>query len=179
MDELLVMMRQVMERLDKIETSIDELRAEQRPLSSRDYIHSLQQEKGMDLDEWLKSVDISVKSIRVILEERSYQVLLENLNLDNAMRIFDSKKNTVYCFIDGKWKTMTKQLVEKVQKGLFNKVHKKYCAMRKEPSSELNRTSIKEMSYIEQRGILNSIEDAHTTKFKGDLWNALKSCKAA
>ena len=179
MDELLVLMRQVMDRLDKIDTSLEELRAEQRPLSSRDYIHSLQQEKGVELDNWLKSLDISVKSIRIILEERSYQVLLENLNLNSAMRIFDSKKNTVYCFIDGKWKTMTKQLVEKVQKGIFNKVHKKYCAMRKENSSELNRTSIKEMSYIEQRGILNYIVDAHTTKFKGELWSALKSCKAA
>ena len=71
-------------------------------------------------------------------------------------------------------KTMTKQNIEKVQNALFNKIHKEFTAMKKSDDSELKRAEIKELTYIEQRGIVNQITTTTHTKFKKELYDVLK-----
>ena len=173
MDELLVMMKTLMEKVDRIEVVIEELKDQQRPLSSKDYIHSLKNETAVELDEWLTSIEITKKQLRILLEEKSYLPILSGLKCKRSMRIFDSHKNTVYSFVDGKWKTMTKQNIEKVQNTLFNKIHKTFTAMKKSDDIELKRAEIKELTYIEQRGIVNQITTTTHTKFKKELYYVL------
>ena len=174
MDELLVMMKTLMEKVDRMEVALEEMKDQQRPLSSKDYIHSLKNETAVELDEWLTTVKITKKQVRILLEEKSYLPLLSGLKCKRSMRIFDTHKNTVYCFVDGKWKTMTKQNIEKVQNALFNKIHKEFTAMKKSDDSELKRAEIKELTYIEQRGIVNQITTTTHTKFKKELYDVLK-----
>jgi len=179
MDELLVMVKTLLERMDRIEASIEELKTQQRPLSSKDYIHSLKQEKGIELDEWLKAIKITPKDVRALLEEKNIMALMANLNYQDCMRVFSNNKNTVYCYSGGNWKTLTKPLIVKIKNGIFTKTHKEYCAMKKDNNAELNRESLKDLSYIEQRGILNTITEINTTKFKNDLYKHLKDYTAS
>ena len=174
MDEMLVMMRTLMEKVEKIENTLEELKDQQRPLSSKDYIHSLKNETATELEDWLKAVNIAKKDIRVLLEEKTYLPLLHKLKCNQCLRIFDTNKNTVYCFTEGKWKTMTKQNLEKVQNALFNKIHKEFTAMKKADHIELKHETIKELAYIEQRGIINMITQTTHTKFKKELYDMLK-----
>lgn len=174
MDEVLAMMRTLIEKVDRIENALEELKDQQRPLSSKDYIHSLKNETAIELEEWLSNVKITKKQVRILLEEKSYLSILSQLKCKRSMRIFDTHKNTVYCFVDGKWKTMTKQNIEKVQTGLFNKIHKEFTAMNKSNDNELKRAEIKELTYIEQRGIVNQITTTTHTKFKKELYDVLK-----
>jgi hypothetical protein len=179
MDELLVMMKTLLERVDRIEASIEELKTQQRPLSSKDYIHSLKLEKGVELDHWLKTIKITAKDVRALLEEKNIMALMSNLDYQDCMRVFSNNKNTVYCYSGGNWKTLTKPLIDKIKNGIFTKTHKEYCAMKKNNSQELNRESLKDLSYIEQRGILNTITEINTTKFKNDLYKHLKDYTAS
>jgi hypothetical protein len=174
MDELLVMMKSLIEKVGNLETALEELKEHQRPLASKDYIHSLKNEEAKELDEWLQGIKISVKDIRVLLEEKTYFHILRNIKCKTSLRIFDTHKNTVYCFVDGKWKTMTKGNIEKLQTTLFNKIHKEFTAMKKGDHSDLKHDGIKELTYIEQRGIINLITTTTHTKLKKQLYDTLK-----
>ena len=173
MDELLLMMQKLMDKVEKLEQSLEEIKDQQRPMSSKDYLHSLKNEKAVDLEDWLKEIIIAKKDIRILLEEKSYLSLLIKIKCNQSLKIFKSHKNNIYCFTGGKWKTMTKINLEKMQNALFNKIHKEFTLMKKENDSELKDDSIKELTYIEQRGIINMITTTPHTKFKKELYDIL------
>ena len=100
--------------------------------------------------------------------------MLQKINFEASMRIFDNNKNTVFCFTEGKWKTMTKQNIDKLQNALFNKIHKQYCALKKDNTSRLHQPPIKDLSYIEQRDLINLITKTTHTKFKTEIYRRLQ-----
>ena len=173
MDELIQLVKTLLERVDRIEDSIEELKQQQRPLSSKDYIHSLKSETATEVDTWLTNIEITQKNIRTFLEEKTHIPLLKEINLQSCMKVFDNNKNSVFCYMNGTWKTVNKQIVENIKTKLFNKIIKKFVEMRRIESAELKHDSIKELSYIEQRGILNSLTTITHTKFRNELYNVL------
>ena len=65
MDELIVLMKTLMEKVDRIEVALEEIKDQQRPLSSKDYIHSLKNEAAVELDKWLTTVKITKKQGKI------------------------------------------------------------------------------------------------------------------
>ena len=92
-----------MEKVDRIEVALEEMKDQQRPLSSKDYIHSLKNETAVELDEWLTTVKITKKQVRILLEEKSYLPVLGGLNARDPC-VFSILTKHSLLFVDGKWK---------------------------------------------------------------------------
>ena len=178
MDEkqMMELLKILVEKVDKIENTLEELKSSSY---SKDNTNVLKNEKGVEIDKWLDDIEITSKNIRILLEEKNYTHLLESLNCNKCLKVVNNKKISVYYYSNESWKTLTKPKIEYFQNRLFNKIHKQYLAMKDEKNSELNRESIKSLTYIEQREILNLVTTTPHNKFKRDLYDVLKDCKAS
>lgn len=176
MDEILSILHNLQDRMEAMENSIEELKSQQRPMTSKDYLMCLRKDKGTDFDEFLSNIKINIKDIRKLLEERVYDCILNKIDYSNAMRIFKTNRNTIYIFKEDKWQTMQKDDIIKLQTTIYSKARDTYRTMIKNNHKDLQREKIKELDYLEQRNIVSILKDMKHLSFKHRLYKIIEGC---
>ena len=179
MDEVLAILHNLQERMESLENSIEEMKTQQRPMSSKDYLMYLRKEKGLDLDTFLSSIKITMKDVRKLLEERVYDTILNKIDYSSGMRIFNNNRNTIYIYKDDKWNTMQKEDILKVQNAIYTKVRDIYRGMIKSEHKDLQREKIKELDYLEQRNLISQVKDMKHISFKHRLYKIIEGHTSA
>ena len=174
MDEILAVLTKMQERMEAMENSIEELKSQQRPMTSKDYLGYLRREKGIEFEEFLAKLHFNEEEICKILEEKTYNFLLRAIDFNSSMRIFKNNKNTIYIFKNTKWQTLQKEDIEKLQKTIYSKVRDIYRAMVKSNHKDLQMEKIKELSYLEQREIISQVKDIKHGTFKNKVYKIME-----
>lgn len=184
MDELLALVQSLHEKVDSLREEIDELKGQQRPMTSKDYTFSLKNSDGLDFDEWIGKIKINAKDVETLLLksnkncekiDKNYIDILIKLSECKAMKVFDSNKNTIYIFKKNKWITMKKEDIEKLQNKVQTKLRERFRKMIKEKNSLLNNETIADFSYMEQRNKISQVSTVTHTVLKNDLYKILTS----
>lgn len=173
MDEILSILHTLQERIESIEVSIEELKLNHRPMSSKDFISCLRNESGQEINEFLESIKITVDDIKILLEEKTYSFILNKINFNSGMRVFNRNKNTIYILKEGKWTTMQKEDIILVKTTIYTKVRDEYRKMVKDSHTHLDIPKIKELSYLEQREIVSELNDRKHLTFKHQLYKII------
>lgn len=173
MEEILAMLHKINERIDGLEASIAEMKINQQPMTSKDYIACLRKESGTELSVFLEGIKITVDNIVKLFEEKNPDAIFAEIDYTPSMRIFKNNKNTVYAFKDGKWQTMQKDELNLVQNTIFSKVRETYRAMVKEKNAALNDDKIKDLDYLEQRNIVSELNNIKHLAFKTKLYKII------
>lgn len=185
MDELLALVQSLHEKIDAVREDLDELKGQQRPMSSKDFTFTLKNTTGMDFDEWVSSIKISCKDVETLLlksnkncekNDKNYLDILEKIGKCDSLRVFSNNKNTIYICKKSKWISMRKEDTEKLQTKVQSKLRERFRKMIKENNSIFQNDSIKEFSYMEQRNKISQVSSVSHTVFRNDLYKILTSC---
>jgi hypothetical protein len=192
MDELIALVHSLHEKIDAMREEIEELKGQQRPMTPKDYTYSLKSTEGINFDTFIDSIKITESDIETVLLkssktcnskvdkiDKNYLDILTNMvtsaNIENAMKVFNNNKNTIYIFRNSKWASIKKEELQKLQTKIQTKMRECFRAMVKNKSDILNNDDIKEFSYMEQRNKISQVSKVSHTIFKNDLYKILIS----
>jgi hypothetical protein len=175
MDEIMAMLHVLSTRLEKMEQSMNELKSQQHPSNSVDFIQYLQNEIGEEFETWLSKITISNYDIYNMIEMNSYEPFLKKIDFKLGMRVFPNNKNIIYIIKNGKWKILQLNDIKLMQTTLHTHLLKVFRIMVKEKNKELLRPTIKDLSYLEQRNIISYISITKPPSFKQELYKILIS----
>jgi hypothetical protein len=194
MDELLMLVKSLHEKIDAIEKEVKEIKIQQIqqnqqnqfpiiPMTSNDYTAALKCKSGIEFNTWLTHIKITAKDIETLLlrsikdsgkqHDKNYVAILEKLDTTNSMYAFDNNKNTIYIYVNGKWTTLKKDTIKALQTKIQTKLREVFRKMTKENNALLNHESIQEMSYMEQRNKISQVSEATPTQFKNLLYKII------
>lgn len=182
MEEVLTLIKSLHEKIDSLQEEINELKTQQRPTSSKDFLTALKDTAGVDFEEWIKTIQISHEDIKELLLnsnrdckkiDKNYFELLKSINMSDALKVFSNNKNTIYIFTDSRWISMRKENILSFQNKIQEKMRKCFREMTKANSPLLNDNTIKDFSYMEQRNKISQISTVSHTIFKNDLYKML------
>ena len=182
MDELIALVRSLHKKIDSLHEEIEELKSQQRPVSSKDYTFTLQKTTGKEFSKWMSDIVINASDIETILEkssknsikvDKNYFDLLEKIKSSDSLNVFSSYKNVIYIYKNKKWITMRKEETEMLQGKLQTKIRECFRTMVKNKDSILQKESIKELSYMEQRNKISQISAVSHTIFRNDFYKIL------
>ena len=182
MDELLDLVRSLHEKIDSLHEEIEELKRQQRPVSSKDYTFTLQKTTGKEFSKWISDIVINASDIETILEkssknsikvDKNYLDLLEKIKSSDSLNVFSNSKNVIYIYKNNKWVTMRKEETEMLKSKLQTKIRECFRTMVKNKDSILQKDSIKELCYMEQRNKISQISAVSHTIFRNDLYKIL------
>ena len=191
MDELLILVKSLHEKIDAIEKEVKEIKIQQNqqnqfpifPMTSNDYTAVLKCKSGIEFNTWLTHIKITAKDIETLLlrsikdsgkhHDKNYVAILEKLDTTNSMYAFDNNKNTIYIYVNGKWTTLKKDTIKALQTKIQTKLREVFRKMTKENNALLNHESIQEMSYMEQRNKISQVSEATPTQFKNLLYKII------
>lgn len=185
MDELLALVHSLHEKIDAVREELDELKGQNRPMSSKDFTFTLKDTVGKNFDEWLSSLKITNEDVETLLlksnkncekTDKNYLGILQRIGNCDSLRVFSNSKNSIYICKKSKWISMRKEDSEKLQAKIQSKLRERFRIMIKENNTLLDNESIKEFSYMEQRNKISQVSSVSHTIFKNDLYKILTNC---
>ena len=156
MDEIHRLLHTMIARMESMELTIADLKSNQLPMTSTDYLSCLRTEIGVELTVFLDTIEITPEHVITLLKDKETDQIISSIDYTQNMRIFNNN-NTIYTFREGKWHTMQKEELILVRKTIYTKTRETYRRMVKEKNSLLNDSNITELSYLEQRKIISEL----------------------
>lgn len=164
-------------RLKRMEEEIMEIRLNQKPLLTKDYITELNKTPGTEFDLWINEISVTIEHLKKVIKGKKSdvsifkQVLKEHYHgaKTQSIRIFDNKENNIFIFKNGKWKLMT----EKECKELHRKLYNLFLKLNRENKG--NQLGMDESpDYLDRRSKIMKLSKVTPSQFKLGFYSIIR-----
>jgi hypothetical protein len=175
MDEMLVLLKQMNNRMERMENELMELKGSHKPLTIKDFIKELSKCPGTEFGFWVSKIEITTTHLKRLLTEKKNMIYIEILrehlqkNENNSVRVFTNKNNSIFVFKDNNWKLMSSSEIDEFVKTLYQKV-----ASLNNKSKDDDLGMKQNMLYLDRMKKLMELKKVSPITFKNALYRLLK-----
>jgi len=175
MDEILVLLKQMNDRMERIESELLALKGNHKPLTTKDFVQELNKCPGTEFGFWVSKIEITTSHLKSLLSEKKNMIYIEILrehlqkNENNSLRVFTNKNNSIFVFKDNNWKLMSSSENDEFVKTLYQKV-----ASLNNKSKDDDLGMKQNMLYLDRMKKIMELKKVSHITFKNALYRLLK-----